>query len=79
MSAMSKGDSYYLSLLTDAYSRKIVGWAPGGFPGDVRSDKSVNMALETLPPGSDLIHHSDRGVQYVAKIISQFYKALNVV
>ena len=27
----------------------------------------VNMALETLPPGSDLIHHSDRGVQYCSK------------
>ena len=65
-SAMSKGEIYYLSLLTDAYSRKL----SLGLEDSLKMSgpiKALNMALETLPPGSDLIHHSDRGVQYCSK------------
>ena len=56
-----------MSLLTDAYSRKIVGWALEDSLEMSGPIKALNMALETLPPGSDLIHHSDRGVQYCSK------------
>jgi transposase InsO family protein len=56
----------YLSLLTDAYSRKILG-----FHLDTRlhakgSIKALKMALGTLDTDFDqnLIHHSDRGTQY---------------
>ena len=59
-----EGRFYYLSLLTDAYSRKIVGWALEDSLEMSGPIKALNMALETLPPGSDLIHHSDRGIQY---------------
>ena len=62
-----EGRFYYLSLLTDAYSRKIVGWALEDSLEMSGPIKALNMALETLPPGSDLIHHSDRGVQYCSK------------
>ena len=54
-----EGRFYYLSLLTDAYSRKIVGWALEDSLEMSGPIKALNMALETLPPGSDLIHHSD--------------------
>jgi putative transposase len=55
----------YLSLVTDLYSRKIIGHC-------VHEDLSVKGSLEALKqalkqrkekPGN-LIHHSDRGVQY---------------
>jgi len=56
----------YLSLITDAYSRKIVGW---NISNKLDADSAVyalEMALSGLPDStaSDLIHHSDRGVQY---------------
>lgn len=54
----------YLSLVTDAYSRKIVGYY---LSKDLSADgcvQALKMAIKTLPKGSDLIHHSDRGCQY---------------
>ncbi|WP_345949016.1 IS3 family transposase [Mucilaginibacter sp. PAMB04274] len=61
------GEGYlYLSLVTDAYSRKIVGW---NLSPKLEADGAVSaldMAILQLPqrPLGDLIHHSDRGIQY---------------
>lgn len=57
----------YLSLITDLYSRKIVGWALGETLQTVHCQRALEMALETLRYPEDskgLIHHSDRGCQY---------------
>ena len=55
----------YLSLITDAYSRKIIGWAAGNSLEASHSVKALKMALCQLPKGTrDVFHHSDRGVQY---------------
>lgn len=55
----------YLSLITDAYSRKIIGWAVGNTLEAGHSIKALKMALSQLPKGTrDVFHHSDRGVQY---------------
>lgn len=55
----------YLSLITDAYSRKIIGWALGDDPKSIHTIKALEMALKQLPRGTrSLYHHSDRGVQY---------------
>lgn len=54
----------YLSLITDAYSKKIVGWCL--WP-DLTSEGALNalkMAVNTETPKQGLIHHSDRGIQY---------------
>ena len=54
----------YLSLITDAYSRKIVGFY---LCKDLSARGSLNalkMALANNPDRIGLIHHSDRGVQY---------------
>lgn len=58
----------YLSLITDAYSRKIVGY---NLRRDLTAEgclKALEMALmnRSLPHRS-LIHHSDRGSQYCCK------------
>lgn len=58
---------YYLSLLTDANSRKIVGWSLEDSLEMSGPIKALKMALETLPSGSAPIHHLDRGVQYCSK------------
>lgn len=54
----------YLYLITDAYSRKIVGWY---LSDDLLADsatKALEMALEAETIIGELIHHSDRGIQY---------------
>jgi transposase InsO family protein len=55
----------YLNLVTDAYSRKITGWALGDSLEAHHSISALKMALKQLPKGvKKLCHHSDRGVQY---------------
>lgn len=55
---------YYLSLITDAYSHKIVGWCLLDSLDTTGPIIALQMALKDLPQGSNLIHHSDRGSQY---------------
>lgn len=56
----------YLSLITDAYSHKIMGWAVGPTLETRYPLEALRMALETIDNGTayHLIHHSDRGCQY---------------
>ncbi len=54
----------YLSLITDAYSKKIVGYE---LLDNLSADgplKALESALENREYKHDLIHHSDRGLQY---------------
>lgn len=54
----------YLSLITDAYSRKIMGY---NFRQDLAAEGCINalkMALNTRLYNESIIHHSDRGSQY---------------
>jgi len=57
----------YISLITDAYSHKIVGYQVGESLEAIESIQALRMALSALD-GSEsharLIHHSDRGIQY---------------
>lgn len=56
----------FLAAVLDCFSRKIVGWAMSdGMPTDLVVD-ALKMALLHREPGEDLIHHSDRGVQYAS-------------
>ncbi|CAM1344188.1 Integrase [Tenacibaculum amylolyticum] len=56
----------YIHLITDAYSRKIVGYELSETLEAEHSIKALKMALSPLKKQRDrrLIHHSDRGVQY---------------
>lgn len=54
----------YLSLITDMYSRKIVGYHLGRTLEVSETLKALDMALSQLPDGARPIHHSDRGSQY---------------
>ena len=55
----------YLSLITDAYSRKIVGYCLYPSLHKEGPVTALQMALVGLPAGRhNLIHHSDRGIQY---------------
>ena len=54
----------YLSLITDAYSRKIVGFYLSKDLTAKGPLQALKMALKGNPNIAGLIHHSDRGVQY---------------
>lgn len=54
----------YLALITDKFSRKIVGWHAGDSLEAVGCVRALGSALADLPPGSTPIHHSDQGSQY---------------
>lgn len=55
----------YLSLVTDAYSHKVMGWHLSGTLEAAGPVTALEMALANrMHPGSKLVHHSDRGLQY---------------
>lgn len=55
----------YLFLITDAYSRKIIGWSISDTLEATNAVNALYMALSQLPAGiKNVYHHSDRGVQY---------------
>jgi len=57
----------YLALVTDYYSRKIVGYDLSSSLSIDGSIRALKMALRQTKDPSSLIHHSDRGVQYCCK------------
>lgn len=60
---MNQGFSY-LSIITDAYSRKIVGYCLHPSLSSEGVITSLRMALKQATGRRSLIHHSDRGIQY---------------
>jgi len=69
----------YLSLITDAYSRKIVGYNVSASLDAEQSKKAFHMALETRRyPDRSLVHHSDRGYQYCSKEYVELAQAHHV-
>ena len=73
------GNHRYLALVTDTYSKKIVGY-------DVSSNLSADGAIRALKMGlkqrvyksNELIHHSDRGYQYCCDEYQKILKNRNV-
>ena len=54
----------YLSLITDSYSKKIVGWCLWPTLTSTGALNALKMAVKCEGVTSSLIHHSDRGIQY---------------
>lgn len=63
------GNYLYISLITDAYSHKIVGYHLAETLESIETMNALKMALKECPERSTepLIHHSDRGVQYCSE------------
>jgi putative transposase len=65
----------YLAVILDAYSRKVIGWA---FADHLRTElatAALQMALTNRRPRPGVIHHSDRGVQYLSAAYTQVLRA----
>lgn len=58
------GSFVYLSLVTDYYSRMIVGYHLSDSLSAVGTLNAIKMAMRGVKNPAGLIHHSDRGIQY---------------
>jgi transposase InsO family protein len=74
------GDKWhYVIFITDAYSHKVIGYNVD----DNMSAKFCEIALEQAlaqweDQNNELIHHSDRGVQYCSTLYTERLKAANI-
>jgi transposase InsO family protein len=56
----------YLAVILDAFSRRVLGWALADHLRTELATAALEMALANRRPGPGLIHHSDRGGQYLS-------------
>lgn len=72
----------YLSLVTDAYSKKIMGHNLSKNLEAIGANSALKMAIKNCNYSKkskrDLIHHSDRGVQYCCDLYQQTLKKENI-
>lgn len=69
----------YLAIVLDFYSRKIIGWA---FSDSLHASlccSALKMALFRRKPAGELIHHSDRGVQYASSEYGALIKSSSFI
>lgn len=64
----------YLSLITDACSRKIVGFHVHDSLHTRSVLRTLKGAVKKRQSNGELIHHSDRGVQYCSKSYQEFHQ-----
>lgn len=73
--ANGEGGHEYLHLITDAYSKKIMGHELSNNLEASSTLKALKMAIRNRKyPDSPLIHHSDRGLQYCSKLYTDTLK-----
>ena len=66
----------YLAVVIDLYARKVVGWAMDHRLTSRLVCDALRMALwQRRPAAGQLIHHSDRGIQYASRAFRGLLKA----
>jgi len=81
--SLANGTYYfcYLSLVTDAYTKEIIGWSVGESLETSYPLQALQMAMTRIE-GLDkieLIHHSDRGVQYASNAYVELLKSHGIL
>lgn len=64
----------YLHLLSDGYSKKIVGYELSADMSAVSTLKALKEALANRQYNGTIIHHSDRGLQYCSSVYTNLLK-----
>lgn len=77
---INTGEHLYISFITDTYSHKIVGYQVAESMEAIESVNALKMALSALRAEShlNLIHHSDRGIQYCSHTYVKILKDNNI-
>ena len=70
----------YISFVTDAYSKRIMGYCVAPTLGATHCKAALQMALKKINrrTAKALIHHSDRGIQYCSAIYTTLLVAYHV-
>ncbi|UFP92980.1 IS3 family transposase [Gloeobacter morelensis] len=68
------GEFVYLAVILDAFSRRVIGWSLERFLDAGLAVLALRMAITSRSFGSELVHHSDRGVQYASKEYTDILK-----
>lgn len=74
----TKEKTFYLHLITDAYSKKIVGYKLADNLMASSTLEALKMAVNNRKYNNKLIHHSDRGLQYCSKDYTEYLLANNI-
>ncbi|WP_416233856.1 IS3 family transposase [Faecalibacter sp. LW9] len=69
----------YLSLVTDAYSRKIMGYSVSENMNAENVSIALKMAIKNRINNEKLIHHSDRGLQYCSEYYQTILKQNQII
>ncbi len=75
----SRKRTHYLSLVTDAFSRKIMGYHLSDDMSAENVVKAMKMANKSRTTSHQIIHHSDRGLQYCSAIYQAELKRSNTI
>jgi transposase InsO family protein len=65
----------YLAVILDLFSRRVVGWGLSKQIDGELAVTALRMAITQRKPRPGLIHHSDRGVQYLCALYVEMLKA----
>ena len=68
----------YLAVVVDCFSRRCVGWAMADHMRTELVVEALEMALWRRRPDVGLVHHSDRGGQYVSLIFGHTARAAGI-
>jgi transposase InsO family protein len=68
----------FLSVILDAYSRRVIGWALDRTMEDDLTLTALRMALANRSVGPGLVHHSDRGSQYASQDYTDLLKGRGI-
>ena len=69
----------YLAVILDAFSRRVLGWAPDRTLQAKLTLEALRMTLPQRKPAPGLVHHSDRGVQYASRDYTDLLKENAIV
>lgn len=75
----SRERTHYLSLVTDAYSRRIMGYQLSDNMNSENVVKALKMAVKNRTTTKSLIHHSDRGLQYCSEVYQKELFKNNII
>ena len=63
---------YYLAVVLDLFSRRVIGWAFGKNKSTKLTLKALKLAINKRKPTQPIIFHTDRGAEYRAHVVQAF-------
>lgn len=75
----SKMGWVYLAVVIDLFSRQVVGWAVNDSMATQLCTHALQMAYGRRKPCKELIHHSDRGIQYASHEYQHLLKEYGMI